>query len=164
MSSVRWVYWTTPLPVLNVANRRGSLMKLPPALKSWPSPPRPATRPAKWSRHWYCLCAVDWGVLMVCPVVTPLGNDSYAFSVRAAMWLSKSAYWKTNSFSFEPESDMLWFRLIELNVFALSPQLSGVAIGVAPYGCECLLPPYRPVRYCRGGRFAVAFPVRSVSR
>jgi hypothetical protein len=37
----RWLYWMTPLPVLKVMNRRGSLMKLTPTLKSWPMPPPP---------------------------------------------------------------------------------------------------------------------------
>src|SRR5215471_10825974 len=80
-SSVRWLFCVTPLPVLNVMNRRGSLMKLPPALKSWPRPPMPAACHEKSSRNWYFLCCVDCGVLMFCPVVTPLGNDSYDVSL-----------------------------------------------------------------------------------
>src|SRR5262245_27449300 len=140
-SSVRCVYCATPLPVLNVMKRRGSLMKLPPALKSCPRPPLPAMCHEKSSRNWYFRCAVDCGVLMFCPTVTPLGNASYEVSLRAAMWLSKSAYWKTNSLSFDPASDMLWLTLNELNVFLLSPQLSGVASAAAPYGCEFWLRP-----------------------
>src|SRR4051812_6393799 len=135
-SSVRWLYWMTPLPVLKVMNRRGSLMKFTPTLKSWPRPPMPATCHEKSSRNWYFFWAVLCGVLGFCPTVTPLGNDSNPLSLRAAMWLSKSAYWNTNSFSFAPPSDQLWFALNELNLLALSPQLSGVASGVAPYGCE----------------------------
>ena len=58
------------------------------------------------------------------------------------MWLLKSANWKMNSFSFDPPSTQLWFRLIELNLFVLSPQLSTVLLtGAAPYGCELLLRP-----------------------
>ena len=92
----------------------------------------PAACQEKSSRNWYFFCAVLCGELTFCPVVTPLGNDSYGVSLRAEMWLSKSAYWNTNSFSFEPRSDALWFTLIELNLFLLSPQLSAVALGVAP--------------------------------
>ena len=47
------------------------------------------------------------------------------------MWFAKSAYWNTNSFSFDPASTQLWFRLIELNVLSLSPQFSGTARGAA---------------------------------
>ena len=36
---------TTPLPVLNVMNSRGSWMKFTPALKSWPRPPMPGNVP-----------------------------------------------------------------------------------------------------------------------
>src|SRR4051812_29395672 len=147
-SLVRWLYWMTPLPVLNVMNRRGSLMKFTPVLKSWPRPPRPAICHEKSSRNWYFCCSVVCGELMFCPVVTPLGNDSYGVWLRAEMWLAKSAYWNTNSFRRDPASDALWFTLIELNRFALSPQSSGVASGAAPYGCELLLRPYRIVRYC----------------
>ncbi len=38
---------------------------------------------------------------------------------------------KTNSFSFDPVSTQLWFKLIELNVLSLSPQLSGTKRGAA---------------------------------
>jgi hypothetical protein len=74
-SLVRCVYWMTPLPVLKVMKRRGSLMKLPPALRSWPRPPLPATCHEKSSRNWYFFWAVDCGVLMFWPTVTPLGKD-----------------------------------------------------------------------------------------
>src|SRR5436190_1673841 len=131
-SLFKWLYWMTPLPVLKVMNRRGSLMKFTPALKSCPRPPIPAACQEKSSRNWYFFCAVLCGLLMFCPVVTPLGNDSYAVSLRAEMWLSKSAYWNTNSFSFDPAREALWLTLIELNLFLLSPQLSGVAFGAAP--------------------------------
>ena len=43
------------------------------------------------------------------------------------MLLPKSAYWKMNSFSLDPPSTQLWFMLIELNAFMLSPQFSGTA-------------------------------------
>ena len=46
-----------------------------------------------------------------------------------------------NSFSFDPPITQLWFRLIELNLFVLSPQLSNVLFGAALYGCELLLRP-----------------------
>jgi hypothetical protein len=86
----------------------------------------------KSSRNWYFFCAVLCGVFTFCPVVTPLGNDSNALLLRAEMWLSKSAYWNTNSLNLEPDSERLWFTLTELNLFLLSPQLSGVASGAAP--------------------------------
>src|SRR3954469_1906803 len=80
------------------------------------------------------------------------------------MWLSKSAYWNTNSFSRDPRSDMLWLTLIELNLLALSPQSSGVASGAAPYGCEFWVRPERAAAHCAAVRIAVALPVKSVSR
>ena len=50
----------------------------------------------------------------------------------AVIALAKSAYWKMNSFSCDPPSTQLWFPLIELNVFALSPQPLGGDCGLAP--------------------------------
>ena len=47
------------------------------------------------------------------------------------IWFPKSAYWKMNSFSFDPGSTQLWFRLIELNSLSLSPQFSGTSRGAA---------------------------------
>ena len=42
--------------------------------------------------------------------------------------LAKSAYWKMNSFSFDPPSTQLWFTLIELNcVGALRPSRSAAS-------------------------------------
>ena len=55
--------------------------------------------------------------------------------------LPKSAYWKMNSFSFDPPITQLWFRLIELYLFVLSPQLSKVLLGAALYGCELVSRP-----------------------
>ena len=46
-----------------------------------------------------------------------------------------------NSFSFDPPSTQLWFTLIELNVFVLSPQLSGTARVPTPYTCEFVFRP-----------------------
>ena len=57
------------------------------------------------------------------------------------MTFEKSAYWKMNSFSFDPPSTQLWFTLIELNVFSLTPQLFTGACGPAPYGCEFVFRP-----------------------
>ena len=59
---------------------------------------------------------------------TPFGKIWYGSVLAAPMWLRKSAYWKMNSFSFAPPSTQLWFRLIELNVFALSPQPFGAVL------------------------------------
>src|SRR5436190_12300825 len=69
-----------------------------------------------------------------------------------------------NSFSFAPLSTALWLTLIELNLFVLSPQLSTVLLGAAPYGCELLLRAYRTDRYCCAFRFAVTLPVNRFSR
>ncbi len=55
--------------------------------------------------------------------------------------LPKSAYWKMNSFSFDPPSTQLWFRLIELNSLALVPQPLGGVSGSAPYGCVLVFRP-----------------------
>ena len=57
------------------------------------------------------------------------------------MALAKSAYWKMNSFNFDPPSTQLWFRLIELKLFSLVPQPLGGTSGSAPYGCEFVLRP-----------------------
>ena len=62
--------------------------------------------------------------------------EGLAHEERDAMVLPKSAYWKMNSFSFDPAITQLWFRLIELYLFVLSPQLSNVLLGAALYGCE----------------------------
>ena len=125
-SSVRCVLKIAPLPVLNVMNRRGSLMKFAPAFKSWPRPPRPETCQEKSSLNWYFFCSVVCGVFTLAPVCTPFWNSSFGADERAAMLLLKSAYWKMNSFSFWPGSTQLWFTLIELYLLVLSPQLSGV--------------------------------------
>src|SRR5690349_5402804 len=125
-SLVMCVLNTAPLPVLNVMNRRGSLMKFTPVLKSCPSPPNRDTCHEKSSRNWYFFCAVVCGVLPFAPIVRPFGKLSFGAELRDAMLLKKSAYWKISSFSFEPPSTQLWLALIELNLFVLSPQLSNV--------------------------------------
>jgi hypothetical protein len=62
----------------------------------------------------------------------PVGKICCGSPLFAPMWLRKSAYWKMNSFSLDPPSTQLWFTLIELNLFSLSPQpLTGVS-GSAP--------------------------------
>src|SRR3954454_15360357 len=140
-SLVMWVLNTAPLPVLKVMNRRGSLMKFTPVLKSWPRPPPPLLCHEKSSRNWYLVCSVVWGVLALAPMVKPFGNNSFAADDRDAMLLAKFAYWKMNSFSFDPPSPQLWFRLIELYLFVLSPQFSKLLLGAALYGCELVSRP-----------------------
>src|SRR5262249_29247910 len=106
-------------------------------------PPQPVRCQEKSSRNWYFFCSVVCGVLPLAPVVTLFENVSLvqltASVQREAMLLRKSAYWKMNSFSFAPPSTQLWFTLIELNLFSLSPQLSNVDRRAAPYGCVFLL-------------------------
>src|SRR5262245_64216004 len=122
-------------------NRCGSLMKFTPALKSWPMPPLPVTCQEKSSRNWYFFCSVVCGVLPLAPIVTPFGKVWFGSLLRDAMLLRKSAYWKMNSFSRPPAITVLWLRLIELNLFVLSPQLSNVLLRAALYGCEFVLGP-----------------------
>src|SRR5258708_296446 len=122
-------------------NRCGSLMKLAPTLKSWPRPPLPVTCHEKSSRNWNFRCSVVCGVLPLAPIETPFGNVSLGAELRDAMVLLKSAYWKMNSFNFDPPITQLWFRLIELTLFFLSPHLSQSLFRAAPYGCELLLKP-----------------------
>src|SRR5437867_3947620 len=116
-------------------------MKFAPTLKSWPRPPWPVMCQEKSSRNWYFFCSVVCGVLPLAPMLTLFGKLSAGAELREAMLLLKSAYWKMNSFSFEPPMTQLWFRLIELSVLTLSPQLSNVLWGPAPYGAELLLRP-----------------------
>src|SRR6185369_14241235 len=130
-SLVVCVLKVAPLPVLNVMKRCGSLMKLTPTLKSWPRPPPPLLFHEKSSRNWNLRCSVVCGVLPLAPIVTPLGKLSLGAELREAMVLPKSANWKMNSFSFDPPITQLWFRLIELYLFVLSPQLSYVLLGAA---------------------------------
>ena len=94
----------------------------------------------KSSRNCHFFCCVVCGVLMFCPIVTPLGKVMFGSRLFAVIALAKSAYWKMNSFSFAPPSTQLWLQLIELNVLPLTPQLSGgdsgagavrLAVGVA---------------------------------
>ena len=73
-SSVRCVFCTTPLPVLNVMNSRGSLMKLTPVLTSWPMPPMPETCHEKSSRNCHFFCSVVCGVFGLWPIETPFGK------------------------------------------------------------------------------------------
>src|SRR5262245_1470318 len=137
----RCVYWNTPLPELNVMKRRGSLMKFTPALKSCPRPPPPAMCQEKSSRNWNLCCSVVCGVLGLWPADTPLGKSWNGSVLAALMWLAKSAYWKMNSFSFDPPSTQLWFTLIELNVLPLSPHALGAVFALAPYGWLLVLRP-----------------------
>src|SRR6185436_19435124 len=123
-SLVRWVLMIAPLLVLKVMNRRGSLMKLTPTLKSWPRPPMPVLCHEKSSRNWYFFCCVVCGVLMLAPMVTPFGKVSFGADEREVIWLLKSATWKMNSFSFDPPSTQLWLMLNEFSLLVLSPQLS----------------------------------------
>ena len=90
----------------------------------------------KSSRNWNLRCSVVCGVLALAPIVRPFGKLSFGFELRDVMVLPKSANWKMNSFSFDQPITQLWFRLIELYLFALSPQLSKVLLGAALYGCE----------------------------
>ena len=72
---------------------------------------------------------------------TPFGKMCQTPSLLCGMLLLKSAYWKMNSFSpFDP-STQLWFRLIELNLFVLWPQLLGADRGFAPYGWSLVFRP-----------------------
>jgi hypothetical protein len=84
-SFVRCVYWITPLPELNVMNRRGSLMKLTPVLKSCPRPPIPETLHEKSSRNCHFFCSVVCGVLGLCPTLTEFWNNSYGSWLFAPM-------------------------------------------------------------------------------
>src|SRR5512140_28538 len=103
-------------------------MKFTPTLKSWPRPPPPLLCHEKSSRNWYFVCSVVCGVLPLAPIVRPFGKLSLGAEERDAMLFAKLAYWKMNSFSFDPPSTQLWFRLIELYLFVLSPQLSNVLL------------------------------------
>src|SRR5215831_17610250 len=109
-------------------------MKFTPVLKSWPRPPMPVLCHEKSSRNWNLCCSVVCGVLPLAPMLTPFGNDSAGAELRDAMLFANVANWKMNSFSFDPASTQLWFRLIEFSLFVLSPQLSNVLVGLAPYG------------------------------
>src|SRR3954447_21531715 len=106
-SLVMWVLNTAPLPVLKVMNRRGSLMKFTPVLKSWPRPPPPLLCHEKSSRNWYLVCSVVCGVLTLAPIDRPFGKVSFGAFERDRIWLPKLAYWKMNSFSFDPPSTQL---------------------------------------------------------
>src|SRR6185437_16600429 len=112
--------------------RCGSLTKFTPALKSWPRPPRPVVCHEKSSRNCHLRCCVCCGVFGFCPIVTPLGNCWNGSRLLAEISFEKSAYWKMNSFSRDPPSTQLWLTLIELKVFALTPQLLTTACGPAP--------------------------------
>src|SRR5215218_8533512 len=109
-------------------------MKFTPTLKSWPRRPPPLLCHEKSSRNWNLVCSVVCGVLPLAPIVRPFGKLSFGADERDAMLLAKSAYWKMNSFSLEPPSTQLWFRLIELYLLVLSPQFSNVLLGAALYG------------------------------
>jgi hypothetical protein len=63
-----------------------------------------------------------------------------------------------------PASTQLWFMLIELNSFSLSPQFSGTERVPAPYTCELVLRPYRTDRYCDAFRFDDILAVNRFSR
>src|SRR3954453_15952422 len=161
-SLVMCVLKTAPLPVLKVMNRRGSLTKLTPTLRSCPRPPPPLLCQEKSSRNWNFRCCVVCGVLTLAPIDRPFGKVSLGALERDRIWLPKSANWKMNSFSFDPPITQLWFTLIELYRFALSPQLLKVLLGAALYGCEFVSRPYRTDRNWLGLRFAVTLPVNGV--
>jgi hypothetical protein len=74
-------------------------------------------------------------------MTTPFAKVSCGSPVRAVMRLAKSAYWKMNSFSFDPPSTQLWLTLIELKVLTLSPQFSSTERVPTPYTCEFVLRP-----------------------
>src|SRR6476646_8624818 len=112
-------------------NRRGSLMKFMPAFIAW-LPPRPDRLHEKSSRNCHFCCCVCCGVLPFWPMVTPLGKLMFGSRLFALIALANSAYWKMNSFSFEPPSTRLWLMLNELNLFSLLPQLLGGDSGPAP--------------------------------
>src|SRR5215203_865307 len=116
-------------------------MKLAPTLKSWPRPPMPAMCHEKSLRNWYFFCCVACGVLTLWPMDTLFGTVCDGSRLFAVIALSKSAYWKMNSFSFAPPSTVLWFALIELNLLVLSPQPFGGTRGSTPYGWLFLLYP-----------------------
>src|SRR5688572_23667705 len=103
-------------------NSFGWLMKFTPDLKSWPRPPMPDTLHEKSLRNCHFFCCVCCGVLVFCPMETPFGKVICGSRLFAVIALAKSAYWKMNSFSFDPPRTRLWFTLIELNVFPLAPQ------------------------------------------
>src|SRR5262245_39459462 len=102
-------------------------MKLAPTLSSW----LPLIH-VKSSRNWYLCCSVVWGVLMLCPTVTPFGKVSVGSVEFSEMWFRKYEYWNTNSFSLPPPIELLRLAFTEWNVFLLRPQLSGGAFGLAP--------------------------------
>src|SRR6266536_4850225 len=74
MSLVRCAYANPPVATLNVTNKRGSLMKFTPALKSWPRPPLPVTCQEKSSRNCHFSCSVRCGEFWFCPIATLFGN------------------------------------------------------------------------------------------
>src|SRR5436190_14998830 len=121
--------------------RRGSLMKLAPTLRSWPRPPLPTTCQEKSSRNCHFFCCVCCGVFTFWPTVTRFGNDCCRSVLFAVIAFAKSAYWKMNSFSLAPPTTQLWFRLIELNLFVLVPQLFCGVVDETAYGCEFWLYP-----------------------
>ena len=125
-------------PLLNVMNRCGSWMKLTPALKSWPRPPIPPMLQEKSLRncHFFCCGLLRCvGVLRRC---SRRSGRSVRIQAVGADRVAKSAYWKMNSFNFDPPSTQLWFTLIELKEFSLvphdrsaaSPQLRAVRLRV----------------------------------
>ena len=88
----------------------------------------------KSSRNWYLCCSVFWGVLMLCPTVTPPGKVSVGRVERSTIAFLKYEYWNTNSLTLPPPSTEFRFAFTEWNLFLLSPQFSGGACGHAPYG------------------------------
>ena len=121
-------------------NRRGSLMKLTPALKSWPMPPMPVTCHEKSSRNCHFFCSVVCGVFGLWPDGDAVREQLVRVAgCRAVMLLAKSAYWKMNSFSFVPPITQLWLTLIELNSFLLSPQLLGARLLRGAVGLRVLV-------------------------
>jgi hypothetical protein len=58
-------------------------------------------------RNCHFFCSVVCGVFGLAPRRTPFGKISHGSLLLSGMWLRKSAYWNTNSFSFDPCSTQL---------------------------------------------------------
>ena len=129
-------------PPLNVANSRRLVDPVHARLEVVPETSHAGDAPGEVVRGTATSsAAVVCGVFGLAPLRTPFGKISHGSSLLSGMWLPKSAYWKMNSFSFEPLSIQLWFTLIELNVFSLVLHAEGALRSVAPYGWEFVLRP-----------------------
>ena len=93
-----------------------------------------------WNCHFFC--SVVCGVFGFCADADLFGKIMYGSWLFAPIGCAKSAYWKMNSFNFDPPSTQLWFTLIELKrVFARAPPVRWRVSGAAPYGCELVFRP-----------------------